>query len=232
MQRKFRILIVEDEEAIRNGLEDLFVFHGYETDSAATGPIGLQKALSGRFDLVLLDVMLPGLDGFSVLERIRAADLEQAVILLTAKSADEDIIHGLALGADDYVAKPFSVTQLVLRAQAVLRRSRNGLEGEGTIRCGDLLIDTRNLCAVRAEHNMQFTRREMDVIEYLHAHRERPVSREELLHKVWGYARELDIETRTVDIHIAKLRRKMEPTPAEPRYLVTVRGAGYRLNSQ
>lgn len=232
MQKKMRILIVEDEEPIRNGLEDVFVFHGYETDSASTGPDGLQKALSGRFDLLLLDVMLPGLDGFSVLERIRAADREQAVILLTAKSADEDIIYGLALGADDYVAKPFSVTQLVLRVQAVLRRSRNGQGNEDMIRCADLVIDPRNLSGVRSETGMQFTRREMDVIEYLHAHHARPVPREELLHKVWGYARDLDIETRTVDIHIAKLRRKIEPSPAEPRYLLTVRGAGYRLISE
>jgi two-component system, OmpR family, response regulator RegX3 len=232
MQKKPRILIVEDEEAIRNGLEDVFVFHGYETETASTGPIGLQKALSRQFDLVLLDVMLPGMDGFSVLERIRAADREQAVILLTAKSADEDIIHGLALGADDYVAKPFSVTQLVLRVQAVLRRSRNDSGNGEMIRCADLEIDPRNLSAVRGEAVMQFTRREMDVVEYLHTHRERPVPREELLHKVWGYARDLDIETRTVDIHIAKLRRKIEPTPAEPRYLLTVRGAGYRLMSE
>lgn len=230
MQRKARILIVEDEEPIRNGLEDVFVFHGYETESAASGDSGLKKALSGCFDLILLDVMLPGMDGFSVLERIRHADREQPVILLTAKSADEDIIHGLSLGADDYVAKPFSVTQLVLRVQAVLRRARC-VAADELIRCDDLLIDTRNLSARRADISMNFTRREMDVLEYLHANHQRPISRDELLHKVWGYARDLDIETRTVDIHIAKLRRKIEPTPAEPRYLVTVRGAGYRLLS-
>ncbi|MGR8931228.1 MAG: response regulator transcription factor [Gammaproteobacteria bacterium] len=230
MQRKTRILIIEDEEPIRNGLEDVFVFHGYETDTAATGDSGLQKALSGRFDLILLDVMLPGMDGFSVLERIRDIDREQAVILLTAKNADEDVVQGLSLGADDYVAKPFSVTQLVLRAQAVLRRSQRVVD-DPLIYCGDLQIDTRNLSGRRAETNMHFTRREMDLLEYLHAHHDRPVPREELLHKVWGYARNLDIETRTVDIHIGKLRRKIEPLPAEPRYLVTVRNAGYRLLS-
>ncbi|MGR9054155.1 MAG: response regulator transcription factor [Gammaproteobacteria bacterium] len=230
MQRKTRILIIEDEEPIRNGLEDVFVFHGYETDTAATGDSGLQKALSGRFDLILLDVMLPGLDGFGGLERIRDIDREQAVILLTAKNADEDVVQGLSLGADDYVAKPFSVTQLVLRAQAVLRRSQRVVD-DPLIYCGDLQIDTRNLSGRRAETNMHFTRREMDLLEYLHAHHDRPVPREELLHKVWGYARNLDIETRTVDIHIGKLRRKIEPLPAEPRYLVTVRNAGYRLLS-
>lgn len=231
MQSKARILIVEDEEPIRNGLEDVFVFHGYQTETAASGDQGLQKVLSGRFDLILLDVMLPGMDGFSVLRQIRLTDREQAVILLTAKSADEDIVQGLTLGADDYVAKPFSVTQLVLRVQAVLRRTRPRSSVDNVIRCRDLQIDTRNLSARRGDAELHFTRREMDVLEYLHAHHDRPVPREELLHKVWGYARHLDIETRTVDIHIAKLRRKMEPLPAEPRYLVTVRSAGYRLLS-
>lgn len=231
MQRKARLLIVEDEEPIRNGLEDVFVYHGYETESVATGDNGLQKALSGRFDLILLDVMLPGMDGFTVLERIRQVDREQAVILLTAKSADEDIVQGLSLGADDYVAKPFSVTELVLRVQAVLRRTRNTETNERVIHCGDLLIDIQNLSGKRGNSEIHFTRRGMDVLEYLHAHHDRPVPREELLHKVWGYARNLDIETRTVDIHIAKLRRKIEPIPAEPRYLVTVRSAGYRLLS-
>lgn len=231
MQHKARILIVEDEEPIRVGLEDVFVFHGYETESAKNGDIGLQKALSGRFDMILLDVMLPGLDGFTILERIRQTDREQAVILLTAKSADEDIVQGLSLGADDYVAKPFSVAQLVLRVEAVLRRTKSSTENDALIHCQDLLIDTRNLSARRGDVDIQFTRREMEVLEYLHAHHERPVPREELLHKVWGYARNLDIETRTVDIHIAKLRRKIEPQPAEPRYLITVRSAGYRLLS-
>jgi len=231
MQKKARLLIVEDEEPIRNGLEDVFVFHGYETESAATGDGGLQKALSGRFDLILLDVMLPGMDGFSVLERIRQLDREQAVILLTAKSADEDIVQGLSLGADDYVAKPFSVTELVLRVQAVLRRTCHSETNDTVIRCGDLVIDTQNLSGRRGDSEMHFTRREMDVLDYLHIQHDRPVSREELLHKVWGYARNLDIETRTVDIHIAKLRRKIEKNPADPRYLVTVRSAGYGLLS-
>ena len=124
MQRKIRLLIIEDEAAIRTGLIDVFVFHGYEVDAAADGKEGLDKALSGSFDLILLDIMLPGMNGFEICERIRAVDRDQPIIMLTAKSSDEDIIQGLTLGADDYVAKPFSVAQLVLRAQAVLRRSR------------------------------------------------------------------------------------------------------------
>jgi two-component system response regulator RegX3 len=208
----------------------VFVYHGFQVDSASEGPDGLHKALTGTYDLVLLDVMLPGMDGFEICRRIRSQDRDQAIIMLTAKSGDDDVIHGLALGADDYVAKPFSVAQLVLRVQAVLRRVRSVVQDEHLIRLGDALtIDTRNLEGRRGDTACAFTRREMDLLQYLHANAERPVSREELLNKVWGYARNLDLETRTVDIHIAKLRRKIEPDPAEPRYLLTVRGAGYRL---
>jgi len=230
MHRKIRLLIVEDEEAIRTGLIDVFVYHGYEVEFAADGISGLDKALSGRFDLILLDVMLPGMDGFEICNRIRAQDRDQPVIMLTAKSTDEDIIQGLSLGADDYVAKPFSVAELVLRIQAVLRRSRIGAERDATLRLGeDIEVDCRNLQGRRGEEALAFTRREVEMLQYLRLNPDRPVSRDELLAKVWGYARNSDIETRTVDIHIAKLRRKIEPDPARPRYLVTVRGAGYRL---
>ena len=230
MQRKIRILVIEDESAIRNGLVDVFVFHGYEVEAAAEGPQGLELALGGTFDLILLDVMLPGMDGFELCNRIRAADPEQPIIMLTARTGDEDIVQGLSLGADDYVSKPFSVAQLVLRVQAVLRRSHIGVEMINHLQLGeDTELDMRNLCGRRGRERLSFTRREMDILQYLAAHSERPVSREELLHKVWGYARHLDLETRTVDIHIAKLRRKIEPEPAHPRHLLTVRGAGYRL---
>ena len=230
VQRKPRILIVEDEAAIRAGLVDVFVYHGYDVEAAADGPSGLAAALGGTFDLVVLDVMLPGRNGFEICEAIRERDREQPIIMLTAKSADEDIIHGLALGADDYVAKPFSVAQLVLRVQAVLRRSRSlPVPGDTISLAGGAQIDTRNLSARLAGADVRFTRREMEVLQYLGGHGERPVPREELLNKVWGYARHLEIETRTVDIHIAKLRRKIEPDPKQPQYLITVRGGGYRL---
>jgi len=233
MTRKTRILVVEDEPAIREGLIDVFVYHGYEVDSAADGRDGLQKSLSGRYDLILLDVMLPGMDGFEICDRIRAEDREQPIIMLTAKSGDDDIIRGLRLGADDYVAKPFSVAQLVLRVQAVLRRARVGIEENSCIRVGsNLELDVPNLSGRRGDEQLSFTRREMEVLQYLDANAGRAVPREELLHKVWGFARNADIETRTVDIHIAKLRRKIEADPAQPRHLVTVRGAGYRLVSE
>ena len=233
MQNKARLLIVEDEVAIREGLIDVFVYHGYEVDFSAEGTEGLQKALEGDFDLILLDVMLPGMNGFEICNRIRQQDKELAIIMLTAKSSDQDIIEGLSLGADDYVAKPFSVAQLVLRVKAVLRRSQGALKQNHQIRLGEnLVIDSENLTAQNDQLKLSFTRREMEILLYLQAHSERPVSRKELLSKVWGYADDIELETRTVDIHIAKIRRKIECNPAQPQYLMTVRGAGYRLLSQ
>ncbi len=232
MKEKTRILIVEDEIAIRTGLIDVFVYHGYDVDFADHGDDGLAKALTGEFDLILLDVMLPGMNGFEICNRIREQSKDQAIIMLTAKSSDEDIIEGLTLGADDYVAKPFSVAQLVLRVEAVLRRTATPQTQSQHIKLGDdVLIDCLNLSCNRAGETQSCTRREIEILQYLHANSERPVSRDELLTKVWGYASDLDLETRTVDIHIAKLRRKIEADPSTPQYLITVRGAGYKLLS-
>ncbi|MCH8250032.1 MAG: response regulator transcription factor [Proteobacteria bacterium] len=229
MNKQIRILVVEDEEAIRTGLIDVLVFHGYDVDSAATGPDGLEKALTGKFDLILLDIMLPGMDGYEICDRIRTEDRNQPIIMLTAKTSDEEIIQGLKLGADDYVPKPFSIQQLVLRIGAVLRRSQVGQEMARTLTVGGIEIDTENFRGVRDGDEIAFTKREIEVLSYLARNSDRPVSREELLLKVWGYARNLDIETRTVDIHIAKLRRKIEADNKAPELLITVRGAGYRL---
>ena len=230
MQRKIRILIIEDERPIREGLVDVFIYHGFEVETAADGHAGLKAALRGNCDLILLDLMLPGVDGFEICKQVRERDPEQPIIMLTAKGGDEDIIQGLELGADDYVCKPFSVAQLVARVKAVLRRAHVGQAQQYELQLGpDLEIDLRNLAGRRDGEPLRFTRREADLLQYLHANAERPVPREELLAKVWGYARSQDLETRTVDIHIAKLRRKIEPDPSAPRHLVTVRGAGYRL---
>jgi len=227
MNEKARILIVEDEAAIRIGLVDVFVFHGYEVDWADHGEEGLRKSLTGLYDMILLDVMLPGMNGFDICQRIREQDRRQPVIMLTAKTTDEDIVQGLTLGADDYVAKPFSVTQLVLRVQAVLRRAGIGEQQREIHLDNGLVIDTENLSII--DSDIGFTRREMDVLQYLHRQKDRPVPREELLVKVWGYASDMEIETRTVDIHIAKLRRKIERDVSKPTAIITVRGAGYRL---
>jgi two-component system response regulator RegX3 len=227
--RQARILIVEDEAAIRTGLTDALVYHGFAVETAADGSRGLDLALTGKFDLILLDIMLPGIDGFEVCEQIRRVDRQQPLIMLTAKAGDEDIITGLTLGADDYVAKPFSVAQLVLRIKAVLRRTHVGEVSARLIELGEISVDCENLSGTNGRAEIAFTRREVDILRYLHANSTRPVPRDELLNKVWGYDRHVGIETRTVDIHIAKLRRKIETDPKSPTRLVTVRGAGYRL---
>ena len=231
MQRKSRLLIIEDEQAILTGLMDLFVYHGYDVDVAQDGQLGLEKALQGTYDLIILDIMLPRLDGFTICDAIRHHSREQPLIILTAKTTDEDIITGLTLGADDYVAKPFSVRELVLRVEAVLRRSAKRRYEAAQLCLGThLQIDTRTLVGMQRDHpEPLFTRREVEILQYLTQHHDRPVSREELLVEVWGYTNGSHFETRTVDIHMAKLRRKIEPNPKAPAWLITVRGEGYRL---
>ncbi|MGR9044671.1 MAG: response regulator transcription factor [Gammaproteobacteria bacterium] len=232
MNHKPTLLIVEDEQAILQGLMDVFVFHGYSVDSAMDGKMALEKAMSRNYDLILLDVMLPFIDGFTVCNRIRAQDLEQPIIMLTAKSTEQDIIAGLSLGADDYIAKPFSVRELVLRVESVLKRTLKRSEPTAVMAVGAIRIDTANLQQLDSETPQRFTRREIDILHYLQQHAERPVSREELLEKVWGYRQADAIETRTVDIHIAKIRRKIETDPKRPHYLQTIRGEGYRLSDK
>jgi two-component system response regulator RegX3 len=226
---KPRLLIIEDEEAILQGLTDVFVYNGYEVETATEGELGLEKALSGEFHLILLDIMLPGLDGFSICDRIRERDRHLPIIMLTAKTSEDDIIKGLKLGADDYVPKPFSVRQLVARVEAVLRRSGRLHRDMNALQLGDLLIHPETLIGTSQGKEIPFTRRELEILLYLSAQSSRPVSRQELLKEVWGYAHVDYIETRTVDIHMAKLRRKIEKDPRQPQMLVTVRGEGYQL---
>ena len=235
MSQKLKLLIVEDEQAIVQGLSDLFVFHGYEVEFSMDGREGLEMAISGDYALVLLDVMLPSLDGFNVCDKIREHDLNQPIIMLTAKTSEEDIITGLSLGADDYIAKPFSVRELVLRVESVLKRSRKLKKKPGYLVVGNAIqIDVANLVGKRgdqADTVLAFTRRELEMLQYLQENSDRPVSREELLEQIWGYDKAAHIETRTVDIHVAKLRRKIELDSKNPQFLVTVRGEGYKLLS-
>jgi two-component system response regulator RegX3 len=231
---KKRILIVEDERPILEGLCDLFTFHGYEVESASDGQVGLDYALTRRYDLIILDVMLPNLDGFAICNTLRQKDRTVPVVMLTAKTTEEDIIAGLSLGADDYIAKPFSIRALVLKVEAILRRTVGDDTRERYITISKrLCVDGANLIGhVDSMHSgitIEFTRREFEILRYLLKHTDRPVTRGELLAEIWGYERATEIETRTVDIHIAKLRKKIESDPKTPRVLTTVRGEGYRL---
>ncbi|MEO1925517.1 MAG: response regulator transcription factor [Gammaproteobacteria bacterium] len=230
MQKK-RLLIVEDEATILQGLIDVFIYHGFDVYSATDGKTGLDKALHGHYALILLDVMLPEIDGFTICNRIREQDQEQPIIMLTAKSSEEDIITGLTLGADDYIAKPFSVRELVLRVQSVLKRSQAESQELALLDLGNgICIDTLNRQQIGCTEPLLFSRREIDILQYLQQNHHRPVTREELLEKIWGYRHADRIETRTVDIHIAKLRRKIEADHRQPQCLITVRGEGYRLS--
>ncbi len=231
---KKRILIIEDEKAILDGLCDLFSFHGYEVESASDGQQGLDLALSKRFDIIILDVMLPSLDGFSICNELRRHDRTVPIVILTAKTTEDDLITGLSLGADDYVAKPFSIRALVLKIEAILRRTIGDESQERYICIQErLCIDGATLegyvHSMNSTPSSEFTRREFEILRYLLKHNDRPVSRGELLEEIWGYARATEIETRTVDIHIAKLRKKIESDPKTPAVLTTVRGEGYRL---
>lgn len=224
-----KVLIIEDEMAIAEGLVDLCEFKGFNAHHVQDGISGLQQALNGQYDLVVLDLMLPGMDGFTVCNKIREKDRELPIIILSAKTADSDIIEGLKLGADDYIPKPFSVGTLFARIEAVLRRSRLAVENDDRLSIGHLRVNFRDYTGVRGTEELVFTRKEIEILEYLWNNRDRAVPRSELLNKVWGYENAESVDTRTVDIHITKLRKKIEEDPSRPRLLVTLRGEGYQL---
>jgi len=226
-----RILIVEDEIAIAEGLVDLCEFKGFAADHVQDGASGLERALNGHYDLVILDLMLPVLDGFSVCNRIREKDRELPIIILSAKTSEQDIIEGLSLGADDYISKPFSVETLFARIQAVLRRSRTAIDPTDVLEIGNLRVRFRDFSGMRGKEELQFTRKEIEILEYLWKSKDRAVPRPELLHEVWGYENAESVDTRTVDIHITKLRKKVEEDPSRPKILLTLRGEGYQLRS-
>ena len=218
------ILIIEDEIAIAEGLVDLCELNGYNVKHCADGETGLAEALSGQYGLILLDLMLPGIDGFTVCDRIREKDRSIPIIILSAKNSDEDIIN-------DYIPKPFSVPMLLARIEAVLRRSRQSAENEGKLIAGNLKIDFREYRGTRGTEEIAFTRKEVEILEYLWTNRDHAVPRSELLRKVWGYENADSVDTRTVDIHITKLRKKIEDDPSHPKFLVTFRGEGYQMCS-
>lgn len=226
-QPKARILIVEDDPAISRGLSDVLIFNGYEVRSVEDGGEGLNVILEEQFDLVLLDVMLPTMDGFTICSRARMEKPTQPIIMITAKGSEDDIVAGFKAGADDYVPKPFSLRELIVRVEAVLRRSGKHL-GDEQIDWKGIVFDGKNLRAGFSDRITDLTRREMDIVVYLYRHSDRIVSKKELLTKVWHYV-DAEIETRTVDIHMLKLRKKLLELSGIDNLITTVRGEGYRL---
>lgn len=229
MTEKADILVIEDDPALLGGLMDVLVFNGFAVRGVADGRDGLQAALERPADLVLLDLMLPGLDGLAVCRAIRARRPHQPVIMITARGSEDDIVAGFKAGADDYIPKPFSLRELMVRVEAVLRRAGKNPAG-GSVQLGGIRFDAQQLTAEACGRTVEITRREMELIAYFHRHAGRIVTRGELLTEVWHYA-DAGIETRTVDIHMLKLRRKLAELTGEERLIATVRGEGYRLDA-
>ena len=226
-QPKARILVVEDDTALLRGLLDVLVFNGYEVKGIEDGGVGLNVGVDEQFDLIILDVMLPTRDGFSICEEIRKKKPGQGIIIITAKGAEDDVVTGFKAGADDYITKPFSLREVMVRVEAVLRRTGKNL-GDEEVDYKGIFFDGKNLRAMTGDQTVELTRREMDIIIYLHRNQERIVSKKELLTEVWHYA-DADIETRTVDIHMLKLRKKIAVLIGDTLLIETVRGEGYRL---
>ncbi len=227
MSAKPRILVVEDEDSIRVGICDVLAFKGFDPVGIADGSEGLQEALKGGFDLLLLDVMLPGVDGFSICRQARAAHPKQAIMMLTARGDEGSVLEGFSSGADDYVSKPFSLAQLMARVQALVRRAAETKQEAFAV--GAVQIDAGRLTASRGEAQVELSPRDVEVLTVLVREEGRVVSRADLLREVWGYTRPDALETRCVDMHIAKLRRKLKPV--SPSMIETVRGAGYRVRA-
>ncbi len=232
------ILVVEDEPAIRTGICDLLAYHGHRPIGVGDGVRGLELALASDHALVILDVMLPGLDGFEICTRLRSAKPGQAILMLTARGREQDVLRGFECGCDDYLAKPFSIAILRVRVEALLRRipSQPGVSpepassGTRTLALGKLALDLDNLRAVVGERQIDLTSRDLEVLVYLADQRHRVVSRLDLLREVWGFERAEKLETRCVDMHVVKLRRRLaELLPEAESPIETVRGVGYRL---
>jgi two-component system, OmpR family, alkaline phosphatase synthesis response regulator PhoP len=241
MLDKARVLVVEDEAAIRMTLEDLLAAEGCVVETRADGPSGEAAARSGGYDIILLDLMLPGRDGLAVCANLRRAGLKTPILMLTARGGDLDVVIGLRQGADDYVPKPFDGGVLVARMEALIRRAGLGAgaalgaaepRGEGTaggpevIRFGDFSLDRRRGELLRGEVPVPLNAQEYRLLEFLAANPGRVIGREEILDLVWGY--DSETTTRTIDVHVAKLRARLGESEL-PRHILTLRGRGYKF---
>ncbi len=223
-----KILIVEDEPSMRMGLKDNLEFESFEVEQAVDGIDGLEKIRQNSYELILLDVMMPRMSGLDVCKTIRSENINTPVIFLTAKSEEIDKVLGLEMGADDYITKPFSVRELLARVKAVLRRGKNNNEThEEVFVIGNLKVDFNHYEAELNGKAEKMSHKEFEVLHFLIQHKNEVVSRYQLLEEVWGY--ESHPTTRTVDNFILKLRQRIEANPNDPKYILTVHGAGYKL---
>jgi DNA-binding response OmpR family regulator len=220
-----RILIIEDEPDMALGLRDNFEFEGYAVSVARDGEEGLNQAFAEKPDLIILDVMMPRMSGLDVCRRLRGRNVDAPIIMLTARGQEMDKVIGLESGADDYVTKPFSLKELLARARAILRRQAK--RSIDSYQFGNIDLDFKRYQASKDGRPLDLSPREYEILKYMIERRGETVTREQLLDEVWGY--DHYPLTRTIDNHIAKLRHKIEPTPNEPRYIITIHRIGYRF---
>lgn len=221
------VLVVEDEPQMRGLLGDNLEFEGYRVTAVASAEEALVEFERRAVSLVILDIMLPGMSGFEFCQRLRGRGSHVPIVMLTARTHERDRVHGLNLGADDYVSKPFSVRELLARVRAQVRREDWHTPTGAEFKFADVSVNMKKRLVLRNGGRVPLSAREFELLRYLIAHRDEIVSREQLLRDVWGYD-QLSV-TRTVDNYIAKLRTQLEPTPHAPRYIITVHGSGYQL---
>jgi len=221
------ILIIEDDISIQRGLKDTLVFEGYEVETSLNGREGLELALKLKIDLLLLDIMLPGLNGYEICKRLKEKKPELPIIMLTARGAELDKVIGLDFGADDYITKPFSIPELLARIRAALRRIEELTNISDTYSFGKIKLDFKKYQAFNEKEEINLSSKEFAILRYLIAHEGEVIHRHELLDKVWGY--DVIPTTRTVDNYILELRKKLEENPSEPKHLISIRGVGYKF---
>ncbi len=232
-QSSYRILLVEDEESLAVGLEYNLHEEGYEVTLAADGEESLERFSSGQFDLVILDIMLPHLDGFQVAKKMREQNPRIPILMLTARGDIKDRLKGLEIGADDYMTKPFHLDELLLRTRGMLRRAewyRAETQKKPLYTLGKYSVNFENLECISEKHQFQLTPQEAMLLKYLVEHKDRVLSRQELLREVWQI--DSEVETRTVDTFIARLRKYFEEDPKHPRYITSIRSAGYMFREK
>jgi two-component system, OmpR family, alkaline phosphatase synthesis response regulator PhoP len=223
-----RLLLVEDEPGLQLALSDRLVAEGYRVETAGDGHVAVARATSEPFDAIILDVMLPGRDGFDVARTVRQHGVQTPILMLTARGQVVDRVVGLKLGADDYLTKPFETIELLARIEALLRRAPSiGGSSVDRYQFGAVLVDARKAEVTRDGAMVELSAKEFHLLRYFIEHRGATVSREELLQEVWGY--HATPSTRTVDVHVAWLRQKLEPNPRIPQYILTVHGLGYKF---
>jgi len=221
------ILIIEDDVSILRGLKDNLTFEGYRVHTSADGQEGLKLALEKHIDLLLLDLMLPGINGYEICRKLKKEKPQLAIIMITARGSEMDTVAGLDVGADDYISKPFGIPELLARVRAVLRRSSKEEQEIETFSFGNVSLDFKKFRATVNNEQTELSSKEFDIMKYLVEHEQEVIHRHDLLEKVWGF--EVTPTTRTVDNYILELRKKLETDPSNPKHIITIRGAGYKF---